>query len=156
GTAEVATDPMGVELSDMFVTLRPRERWKRARTQDELATAIQRELRDMPGQRLALSQPIEMRMNERVAGVRGDGAVKLFGDDFGVLAAKAREIESVLRTIPGSTDVNTEAITGQPVLQVTVDQDAIARYGIAARTVLDVVETIGEKPLGDVVEGQLR
>ncbi len=156
GTAEIATDPMGVELSDMFITLRPRERWKRARTQAELADLIQRELRDMPGQRLALTQPIEMRINEMISGVRGDLAVKVFGDDYDVLVAKARDIESVLRSIPGSTDVNAEQVTGQPVLQIRVDQDATARYGIPARSVLQVVEAIGSKPLGDVIEGQLR
>lgn len=156
GTAEVATDPMGVELSDIFVTLRPRSEWKRGSTQAELVEAIQKELRDMPGQRIAMTQPIEMRINEMVSGVRADVAVKLFGDDFDVLVAKAREIETVLRSIPGCVDASTEQITGQPVLRIRVDQDRIARYGIPAREVLDFVEAIGSKPIGEILEGQLR
>lgn len=156
GTAEVATDPMGVELTDTFITLKPRSEWKKATTQAELTELIDRALRDLPGQRLAFSQPIEMRINEMVSGVRSDLGVKLFGDDFDVLVKKGQEIEAVLRSIDGSADVNTEQITGQPMLQIKVNQDEVARYGVSAQTVLDLVESIGSKPLGDVVEGQLR
>jgi heavy metal efflux system protein len=156
GTAEVATDPMGVELTDTFVTLKPRSMWKKAHTQAEFTELLDRALRDMPGQRLAYSQPIEMRINEMVSGVRADLGVKLFGDDFDVLVKKAQEIESVLRSINGSADVNTEQITGQPILQIKVNQDQVARYGVSAQTVLELVESIGSKPLGEVVEGQLR
>lgn len=156
GTAEVATDPMGVELTDTFVTLKPRSKWKRAKTQAEFTELLDRALRDMPGQRLAYSQPIEMRINEMVSGVRSDLGVKLFGDDFDVLVAKAAEIEAVLKSIPGNADVNTEQVTGQPMLQIKVNQDQIARYGVAAQTVLDLVESVGSKPLGEVVDGQLR
>ncbi len=156
GTAEVATDPMGVELTDTFVTLKPRSQWKRAHTQAELTELLDQTLRSIPGQRLAYSQPIEMRINEMVSGVRSDLGVKLFGDDFDVLVQKAGEIEAVLRNIPGNADVNVEQVTGQPVLQIKIDQDQIARYGVSAQTVLDLVESIGSKPLGEVVEGQLR
>ena len=156
GTAEVATDPMGVELSDIFITLRPREEWKRAQTQDELAALIQRELRDLPGQRIAMTQPIEMRLNEMISGVRSDVAAILYGDDFDILVKKAAEIEGVLKSIPGAADVSTEQVTGQPVLQVRVNQDEIARYGIPAKTVLDLVESLGSLRVGDVFEGQLR
>ena len=156
GSAEVATDPMGVELSDIFITLKPREQWRRARTQDELAELIQKELRDMPGQRLAMTQPIEMRMNEMISGVRSDVAVILFGDDFDVLVKKAAEIERALKSIPGAADVSTEQITGQPVLQIRVNQDEIARCGIPAKAVLDLVESLGSKQVGEVYEGQLR
>ena len=147
---------MGVELTDVFVTLKPRTRWKKCRTQAEFTELLDRTLRDMPGQRLAYSQPIEMRLNEMVSGVRADLGVKLFGDDFNVLAKKAGEIEAVLRSIPGAADVNTEQLTGQPMLEIKIDQDQVARYGVSAQTVLDFVESIGSKPLGDVVEGQLR
>lgn len=156
GTAEVATDPMGVELTDTFITLKPRSQWKRATTQSELTDQIDKVLRDLPGQRLAYSQPIEMRINEMVSGVRADLGVKLFGDDFDVLVAKGAEIEAVLRGIPGSADVNTEQITGQPMLQIKIDQAQVARYGVSAQSVLDMVESVGSKPLGEVVEGQLR
>jgi len=156
GTAEVATDPMGVELMDMFITLKPRSQWKRAKTQAELVGLIQRELRDMPGQRLALTQPIEMRINEMISGIRADVAVKLFGDDFEVLVAKAKEVEAALRSVPGCVDPTTEQITGQPVLQIRVNRDQLARYGIPAKTVLALIESLGSMPLGEVIEGQLR
>ncbi|MEX0977955.1 MAG: efflux RND transporter permease subunit, partial [Pirellulales bacterium] len=156
GSAEVATDPMGVELTDVFITLKPRSEWTKARSQAELTLLLDKTLRDMPGQRLAFSQPIEMRLNEMVSGVRADLGVKLFGDDFDVLVAKAQEIENVLRGVPGSADVAVEQIVGQPMLQIKVDQEQIARYGVSAQTVLDLVESIGSKPLGEIVEGQLR
>lgn len=156
GTAEVATDPMGVELSDIFLSLTPRQQWKRAQTQAELVGLIQRELRDMPGQRVAITQPIEMRMNEMIAGVRGDVAMKLYGDDLDVLKDKAREMGAILGSIRGATDMSTEQLTGQPVLQVRVDQEALARHGVSARVVMDLVESLGSKPLGEIIEGQLR
>ncbi|MFE8595779.1 efflux RND transporter permease subunit [Archangium violaceum] len=156
GTAEVATDPMGIELSDVFITLEPREKWKRAGTQEELVAEMKAELADMPGMRMAFLQPIEMRVNEMVAGVRSDVGIKLFGDDLDVLKAKAREMEALVRAIPGAADVTVEQVTGQPVLQVTVDRAAIARYGIPARAVLDVVAAVGTHLVGEVREGERR
>ncbi len=156
GTAEVATDPMGVELTDLFITLRPRERWKRATTQDELRRLIDRELRTIPGQKLSFSQPIELRLNEMTSGVRADLAVKVFGDDLETLRSKAAEVERVLKSVPGASDVSVEQVTGQPVLQVKVRQEELARHGVSTRAVLDLVESVGSKPLGEVVQGQLR
>ena len=156
GTAEIATDPMGVELTDIFLSLKPRDNWSHAETQADLVTLIQRELRDMPGQNIAMTQPIEMRINEMISGSRADVAVKLFGDDFDVLVEKAREIQGVLRSVPGCVDPTTEQITGQPVLQIKVRQDELARYGVPARAVLDLVESLGSKPVSEVLEGQLR
>ena len=156
GMAEVATDPMGTELTDLFVTLRPRDQWKRATTQEELTIQIQHELRDLPGPRLALTQPIEMRMNEMISGVRSDVAAILYGDDLDLMVSKAAEIEQVLKSIDGAADVKVEQVTGQPVLQIAIKQDEIARYGIPAKTVLDLVESLGSKHVGEVYEGQLR
>ena len=156
GSAEVATDPMGIELTDVFVTLTPRSEWKRAETQAELTSKMQETLREMPGQRIAMTQPIEMRLNEMISGVRSDVAVKLFGDEFDVLEDKAEDIEKVLRSIAGSADVAVEQVTGQPVLQIQVKQDEIARYGVSAKQVLDLVESLGSFQLGEVFEGQLR
>lgn len=156
GSAEVATDPMGLELTDLFVTLRPREKWTKATTQTELTELIQRELRDLPGQRIAMTQPIEMRINEMISGVRSDVAAVLYGDDFEVMVAKAQEIERVIRSIDGSADVATEQVTGQPVLEIKVKQDEIARYGIPADSVLNLVESLGTFHVGEVFEGQLR
>jgi cobalt-zinc-cadmium resistance protein CzcA len=156
GTAEVATDPMGVELTDIFISLKPRSKWTRAKTQDELTVQIEKELRTIQGLKFAFSQPIEMRINEMVAGTRSDLSVKLYGDDLDVLKAKAAEIERVIKTVPGAADVASEQVTGQPVLQVKVKQDQLARYGIPARAVLDLIESIGSKPMGEVVDGQFR
>ena len=156
GTAEIATDPMGVEVTDMFITLKPRTLWKVASTQAELTALLEQRLRDYSGQKNIFSQPIELRMNEMVSGSRADLAVKLFGDDFSVLVAKAAEIEAVLKTIPGNADVNTGQVTGQPMLQIDVNQEQIARYGIQASRVLELIESVGTYPLSEVVEGQLR
>ncbi len=156
GSAEIATDPMGVELTDMYVTLKPRVRWKKAETQDELTALLEKELRTIPGQKIAFEQPIEMRISEMETGIRTDLGVILYGDDLKVLKSKAEEIERVMKDIPGVADLSVEQISGQPVLQVKVKQDQIARYGIPARAVLDLIESIGSKPMGDVVEGAYR
>ncbi|MGB7343791.1 MAG: CusA/CzcA family heavy metal efflux RND transporter, partial [Pirellulaceae bacterium] len=156
GTAEVATDPMGTELTDLFLTLHPREKWTRAETQDELVIKVQEELRDLPGPRLAMSQPIEMRMNEMISGVRSDVAAILYGDDLDVMVEKAEEIERALNSIPGSEDVKVEQVSGQPVLQIRINQDQIARYGVPASTVMNLVRSLGTHSVGEVYEGQLR
>jgi cobalt-zinc-cadmium resistance protein CzcA len=156
GTAEIATDPMGIEVSDVFVTLRPRGAWKRAATQEALEDLLNRELGGIPGMRMVFSQPIEMRMNEMIAGIRSDLGIKVFGDDLEVLRERAAAIEAVLRTLPGSSDVYTEQITGQPVLEIRVDQAAIARHGVAAGHVLEIVEAIGGRKVGEIREGQRR
>jgi cobalt-zinc-cadmium resistance protein CzcA len=105
---------------------------------------------------VVFTQPIEMRVNEMVAGIRTDLGVKLFGDDFEVLKAKAREIERALRDIEGSADVYTEQITGQPVLQIDVDREAIARHGVSVREVLGTVEALGTREVGFLQEGERR
>lgn len=156
GTAEVATDPMGVELTDIFLSLKPRGEWTKASTQEELTILVERELRSIPGLKFAFSQPIEMRINEMLAGTRQDLAVKLFGDDLDILKAKAEEIRAVMQEVPGVADLAVEQITGQPVLQVKVKQDQIARYGIPARAVLDLIESIGSKHIGEIVDNPFR
>ncbi|MFO0901016.1 MAG: CusA/CzcA family heavy metal efflux RND transporter [Pirellulales bacterium] len=156
GTAEIATDPMGIELTDMFIALHPRQQWKRAATQAELTEKMQQHLREIPGQRLVFLQPIEMRMNEMSSGIRADVAVQLYGDDLDVLAAKGAEIEGLLRQVPGNADVSVEQLTGQPVLEIKLKQDELARYGVPARAVTDLIEAVGGLAVGEVIEGQLR
>ncbi len=156
GTAVVATDPMGIEMTDSFMTLRPREEWTAAATQAELTEKMAATLGQLPGVRAIFTQPIEMRMNEMVAGVRADLGVKLYGDDLDQLRGVAAQVQSVLESIPGSADVSTEQITGAPLLQVRVDQRAIARFGIPAQHVLEIVEALGEVRVGEVREGQRR
>jgi cobalt-zinc-cadmium resistance protein CzcA len=156
GTPEVATDPMGIEVSDVFITLKPVAAWKNASTQSELVTEMQAELATLPGMRAAFTQPIEMRLNEMVAGIRSDVGVKLFGDDLDVLKTKAQEIEKVLKSIPGAADVAVEQVTGQPTLQVEIDRAAIARRGIASSEILSVVEALGTREVGFLQEGERR
>ena len=156
GVAEVATDPMGIELTDMYVMLQPRSRWTKATTQAELAEQMEKLLRVIPGQKFSMSQPIEMRINEMDTGVRSDLGVMLFGDDFATLTAKAAEIERIVKTIDGAADVAVEQVTGQPVLQVQIRQDEIARYGVPAKSVTDLIQAVGTLEVGEVVEGQLR
>jgi cobalt-zinc-cadmium resistance protein CzcA len=140
----------------MFITLHPREQWTKADSQAELTELVQQLLREVPGQRIAMTQPIEMRLNEMISGVRSDVAVKLFGDDFDILVDKAEEIANVLRSIEGNADINVEQVTGQPVLQIAIKQDEIARYGVSATEVLNLVESLGSFSLGEVFEDQLR
>ncbi|GMW00575.1 MAG: hypothetical protein AMXMBFR84_17120 [Candidatus Hydrogenedentota bacterium] len=154
GTAEVATDPMGIELTDMFVTLRPRDDWKKASNQTELVSAIETVLRDLPGQNVVFSQPIELRMNELSAGIRSDIGIKIIGDNFDELTRLGNQVQQILTGINGSADISVDQISGQPTLQVTVNKAATSRLGIENETVLSFVEALGAKQVGEVVEGQ--
>lgn len=156
GTAEVATDPMGLEVSDVFITLTPRDEWSAADTQDELVEVISDTLDGMPGMRSIFTQPIEMRVNEMLAGIRSDVGIKLFGDDFERLALSGDAIRRAVEQIPGAADVTVEQLTGQAVLAVEVDRQAAGRYGIAIGEILQVVESLGTQPIGEVVQGQRR
>jgi cobalt-zinc-cadmium resistance protein CzcA len=113
-------------------------------------------LMKVPGMRPAFSQPIEMRMNELIAGIRSDIGIKIYGDDLEELRRLGGEVQAVLSGIPGASEVSVEQLTGQAVLQVKVDQDAIARFGVPTRNVLNVVEAVGTKRVGEVREGQRR
>ncbi|MCK6550421.1 CusA/CzcA family heavy metal efflux RND transporter [Myxococcota bacterium] len=156
GSPEVTTDPMGLEVSDVFINLTPPERWARGGTQGELAAAIAEELESLPGMRFNITQPIEMRINEMAAGIRAEVGIRLFGDDFEVLEAKALEIREVLSRVPGASDIVVEQVTGQPVVDISVDRSALARAGVAAREVLELVETFGTKIVGLLFEGERR
>jgi cobalt-zinc-cadmium resistance protein CzcA len=157
GTAEIATDPMGPNVSDTYVMLTPRSQWTKAKTQEELAEAMEEALQKLPGQNFEISQPIELRMNELIAGVRADLAVKVFGDDLETMTSAANRIASILRSIPGSADVKVEQTAGLPVLTVQIDRDAIARYGLDIADVQEVVETaFGGSVVGEVLEGDRR
>lgn len=156
GTAEVATDPMGIELSDVFITLKPIKEWVKANDQQELTEHIRKELSMMPGMRLVFTQPIEMRVNEMVAGIRTDLGVKVFGDDINILKEKADEIALLLKATIGSDDVYVEQLTGQPMLEIKVDKEAIGRYGVSTKEVLEIIEAIGEIKVGEIRENQKR
>ena len=156
GSAEIATDPMGVELSDFFLALQPRSQWKKAHTQTELVEEMRKLFVKIPGLRVAFSQPIEMRMNELVAGIRSDIGIKIYGDDLETLRELSDEVQKVLGGIEGRGEVTGEQLSGQPVLQVRVDPKATERFGVPARNVLNVVEAVGTKRIGEVREGQRR
>ena len=156
GTAEVATDPMGIELTDVFITLHPRAQWHRARNQAELVSMMEGELATMPAMRAIFTQPIEMRVNEMVAGIRSDLGVKVFGDDFSELKTIAGQIEGILKSIPGSADTVTEQVTGLPILKIRLRQDQLARHGVPASNVLDFIAAIGNIRIGEIRQGQVR
>ncbi|RUL86932.1 efflux RND transporter permease subunit [Tautonia sociabilis] len=152
GTAEVATDPMGLELSDVFVTLKPREGWTRAVDQEDLVNQMAEVVGRLPGMEAVFSQPIEQRINEMIAGIRADLGIKLFGDDLETLQTKAGEIARVIERIPGAADVSVEQITGLPVLRIVVDREAVSRHGVPARVVLDAIAAIGGTTVGEIFE----
>lgn len=156
GSAELATDPMGLELTDFFMTLKPRSGWTKAKTQEELVSRMDEELSDLPGMNRVFTQPIEMRVNEMIAGIRADVGIKLFGDDLKVLEQKAEEIASLAKTIPGSADVSVEQLTGQPSFRIEIDRARLARFGIPADEILEYIESIGGVHAGEVYEGQRR
>ncbi len=157
GRAEVATDPMGVEVSDVFVMLHPIESWMRAETKEQLVSAMERTLtEEVPGQNYSFSQPIELRTNELISGVRSDVAVNLYGSDFDELAAIGERIMRVLRQVDGAADVTSDQVAGLPSLRVVVDRKAAARYGINASEILDTVAAIGGRSTGTIFEGQER
>ena len=156
GTAEVATDPMGTELTDIFVSLKPRSEWTRAQAQAELVAAMQEELADLPGLNMVFTQPIEMRLNEMISGIRSDLGIKIFGDDFDELVRISNDIQRVLLQISGQSDIAVDQLTGQPLLRVEVNQEALARYGVSAQHVLELIEAIGGYHVGEMYEGQRR
>ncbi len=157
GRAEIATDPMGVEISDVFVMLKPRSQWKTAGTREGLIEKFDEALKkDLPGQIFSYSQPIELRVSELIAGVRSDVGLKIYGDDMAELERIAARAVAVISEVPGSADVKAEQTAGLPVLRVRIDRRAIARHGINAADVLDVVSTLGGREIGTVLEGQKR
>ncbi len=158
GRAEIATDPMGVELSDIYIMLRPEEAWahrypSRAALVEAMEAAL---LREVPGQNYAFSQPIELRTNELISGARSDIAVSLYGADLAELDAAGERVMRVLRGVEGAADVSADPVVGLPILRVIVDRQAAARYGINAAEVLDAVAAMGGRPVGAVQEGNLR
>lgn len=157
GQAEIPTDPMGVEVSDIYVLLKPHDGWKTAKTREGLIGAMDRALKDnVPGTSFSYSQPIELRMQELIAGVRSDIAIQIYGDDLDVLKKKADEVVRVVSGVSGAADTKAEQVAGLPYLRIQVNRENIARYGINASQVLDVVEAMGGKVVGQVLEGQRR
>ena len=158
GTAEVASDPMPANNSDIFITLKARKLWgDPTMDRDVLIGQIEKRLESTVGSAFEFSQPIENRFNELIAGVRSDVAVKIYGDDLDAMGRVGEKIASVLNTVPGAADVKVEQTAGFPVLDVQFDRDAIARYGLTLKDVSDVVSAaLGGREAGIVFEGDRR
>ena len=157
GRPEIANDPMGVHQTDMFIGLKPPSEWPRPRSKESLVAEMQEALeKSVPSNSYSFTQPIELRVQELVAGVRSDVGINVYGDDLTELARVGDEIAAVLAQVPGSADVQAQQIGGLPYLRIQVKRDAIARYGINVRSVLDAVTSIGGIPAGQVFEGQRR
>ena len=158
GTAEVASDPMPPSMGDTFVILKPREEWPDPRKpKQELIEELEEALEAIPGSNYEISQPIQMRTNELISGVRADVAVKIYGDDLEQLVRTGAQIQRVLASIDGAADVKAEQVTGLPLLTVTPDRAALARYGLNPGDVQETVATaIGGEVAGYIFEGDRR
>lgn len=157
GAAEVPTDPMSMEESDVIITLKPIKQWKAAKTKNELAEKFEEALAVIPGMEVEFSQPIEMRFNELITGVRADIAIKIFGDDMDILDKKGQEIKRLIENIPGADDIIVEKVVGLPQMNVNFDRAKIARYGLNIRDLNEMIEMgFAGKTAGSVFEGEKR
>lgn len=158
GTAELASDPMPPNISDTFIIMKPRKEWPDGGlSKSELVAKVEKVLEDIPGGAFEITQPIQMRFNELIAGVRGDIAVKVFGDDFDEMNSTANGIAALLRNIEGAADVRVEQTEGLPVLDIRPRRDILAQLGITAQTVQDTVAAaIGGRDAGMIFEGDRR
>jgi cobalt-zinc-cadmium resistance protein CzcA len=157
GRAEISEDPMGPEQTDVFVMLKPRRAWKSGRTKAELAEAMQRELTQLPGLRYSFSQPIALRVNELISGVKSDLAVKVFGPDLPTLKVFADRIGAALAAVRGAADVKVEQVSGMSQYDLVIDREAAARHGIGVGDVNETIETaIAGRVATTLIEGQRR
>jgi cobalt-zinc-cadmium resistance protein CzcA len=140
GAPDDGTDPEAADNAEFYIGLRPREEWKRFKDKNHLIEAMASSLRSIPGMTTNFSQPIKDNVDEAMAGVKGELAIKLFGPDVFVMDAKAREITQVLRGVRGVRDLDWDHLVGQPQLQIVVDRAAAARHGINVQDVQDVIE----------------
>lgn len=157
GTAEIATDPMGPNISDPIIVLKPRDEWVSAKTKEELVDKIRSELEKIPGIGLNITQPIALRVDELISGVKSQIAVKIFGDNMDVLTAKADEIARIMSRVSGVADLRVEQVGGQPYLTVDINRALIARYGINVTDIQEIIETaVAGKAATEVFEGERR
>jgi len=157
GRGESPADPQGQNESTPIVSLKPRDQWPKGWNQDDIAEQMRDKLKALPGVQIVMAQPISDRVDEMVTGVRSDIAVKVFGDDLDMLKKKAEEIAKVAQSIQGAQDLRVERVTGQQYLSIDIDRQAIARYGLNASDVHDVIETaIGGKEATQIFEGERR
>jgi heavy metal efflux system protein len=158
GTAEIATDPMPPSVADGFIIMKPRKEWPNPKkSKAKLVSELHEAVLEIPGNNYEFTQPIQMRFNELIAGVRSDVAVKLFGEDMEVLQQYGKQIEKEMKTISGASDVKLEQTTGLPLMSITPKRAAMARYGLNVADVQEVIEiALGGKAVGEVFEGDKR
>ncbi len=158
GTADIATDPMPPSVADVYVMMKPRKQWPDpSKRREEVLRKFQEELEKIPGNKYEFTQPIEMRFNELIAGVRADVAVKIFGDDMDVLVQNGEKALGVIQSIRGASDTRLEQMTGLPILTIHLDRDQMSRYGLNVEDVQEAVEiAIGGKAAGQIFEGDKR
>lgn len=157
GRPEIATDPMGTEMADHIIILKPKSEWKTAKTREELVAKMAAELDKLPGIVFSWSQPIKFRMMELIEGIgsRSDVVVKIFGDDLGTLKNLAEQVASIVSKVRGASDVRVEQVTGLPTLNIRVERDTVARYGLNVADVQEVIQTaIAGMTAGRVIEGE--
>ncbi|HYM37081.1 MAG TPA: CusA/CzcA family heavy metal efflux RND transporter, partial [Nitrospiraceae bacterium] len=157
GRPDVATEAMGIYESDSYLQLAPKEQWKCCKTKQELIVKLSEALKQIPGVAYTITQPMEMRMDETVTGIRGDVAIKIFGDDLKTLEDLGRRTLAIVSSIPGAAEPQMEVTSGVAELQVEIDRPALARYGLNVADVQEVVETIvGGRPVSEMIEGRAR
>ncbi|WP_341214590.1 CusA/CzcA family heavy metal efflux RND transporter [uncultured Wocania sp.] len=157
GAAEVPTDPMSMEESDVIIVLNPKSEWTSASSKDELADKFKKALAVIPGMEVEFTQPIEMRFNELITGVRADIAIKIFGDDLDILAKKGSEISALIENVHGAADISVEKIAGLPEMSVQYNRTKVARYGLNIQDLNDMVSMgFAGQSAGSVFEGEKR
>jgi cobalt-zinc-cadmium resistance protein CzcA len=158
GTAEMAADPMPPSVSDTFIMLKPRKEWPNPKlSKNELLENIEKKLAVLPGNNYEFTQPIQMRFNELISGVRSDVAVNVFGDDFPKMLKTANKIATTLRSVPGASEVKVEQVEGQSLLDISLNRDLLARYGLALADVQDAIAgATGGMSAGNLYEGDKR
>lgn len=155
GAAEVPTDPMSMEESDVIIVLNPKDEWTSAESKDELADKFKEALSVIPGMEVEFTQPIEMRFNELITGVRADIAIKIFGENLDILAKKGKEIGDLIQNVPGAADISVEKIAGLPEMNVNYNRSKIARYGLNIQELNDMISMgFAGKTAGSVFEGE--
>jgi len=157
GRPDVATEAMGIYESDSYLQLAPRERWRCCRSKQELVEKLSAALQKIPGVTYSFTQPMEMRLDETVTGVRGDVAIKIFGDDLNTLDELGKRMLALISSLPGAADAQMEVMSGVPELQIDMKRSELARYGLNVSDVREEIETlVGEQPVSEMIEGRAR
>jgi len=157
GRAEISEDPMGPEQSDIFITFKQPEKGEKFRNQDEMTEVIRAELEQIVGLRYSFSQPIALRVNELISGIKSDVAIKIFGDDLDILKKFAQKATELAATVDGAKDVKATQISGMAQIEIKIDHDAASRYGLNVAQINAIIETgVGGKVVSKLIEGQQR